>query len=47
MNDMSHLASNAPINLDQLRERLRKMIDAELLRFGKAARSNQTLGIKS
>jgi len=35
---MSHLASNAPINLDQLRDRLRKMTNAQLLEFGKAAR---------
>jgi hypothetical protein len=28
-----------PVNLDQLRERLRKMTEEELIRFGKAARS--------
>jgi hypothetical protein len=28
-----------PINLDQLRERLRKMTDEQLVQFGKAARS--------
>ena len=38
MNDLSGLAGNAPINIDQVRERLRKMTNAQLLEFGKAAR---------
>ena len=38
MNDMSHLASNVPIDLDQPRDRLRKMTNAQPLEFGKAAR---------
>jgi hypothetical protein len=38
MGDMSHLAANSPVDLEQLRTRLRKMPDAELLRFGQAAR---------
>jgi hypothetical protein len=42
MNDMSHLSGNAPVHIKQLRERLAKMSDAELLRFGKAAPSRKT-----
>ena len=38
MTDLSHLSGNAPVDIDQLRTRLQKMSDAELLRFGKAAR---------
>ena len=38
MTDMSHLCGNAPIDIEQLRARLRKMSDAELLRFGNAAK---------
>jgi len=38
MGDMSHLAANCPLDLEQLRTRLTRMTDAELLRFGKAAR---------
>ena len=37
MSDMSHLSKETPIDLDELRERLRKMSDRELLRFGRAA----------
>jgi hypothetical protein len=33
MNDMSHLASNTPIDVDQLRERLRKMTQAQATQF--------------
>jgi hypothetical protein len=33
---ISHLSGDTPIDLDQLRTRLRKMSDEELLRFGKA-----------
>jgi len=35
---MYRFATDAPIDLDDLRARLRKMTDAELLRYGKAAR---------
>jgi hypothetical protein len=38
MSDMSHLAANSPVDLEQLRIRLRKMSGEELLRFGQAAR---------
>ena len=38
MNDLSGLAGNAPLDLGQLRTRLQKMSDAQLLEFGKAAR---------
>jgi len=38
MGDMSHLAANSPVDLEQLRTRLERMTNAELLRFGKAAR---------
>jgi hypothetical protein len=38
MGDMSHLAANSPVDLEQLRTRLVRMTNAELLRFGKAAR---------
>jgi hypothetical protein len=37
MSDMSHLSQETPIDLEQLRERLRKMSDSELRRFGRAA----------
>ena len=37
MEGMSY-RGEAPIDLDQLRARLRKMTDEQLLRFGKAAR---------
>jgi hypothetical protein len=36
--DLSHLSGEAPIDLLELRERLRKMTDKELRRFGEAAR---------
>lgn len=35
-NDLSKLGSNSPLDLEALRARLRKMPDAELLRFGKS-----------
>jgi len=38
MNDMAPIASNAPIDPDQLRARLQRMSVAQLLEFGKAAR---------
>ena len=38
MRDMSHLAHEAAVDLEGPRERLRKMSEAELLRFGKAAK---------
>jgi len=38
MGDMSHLAANSPLDLEQLRTRLERMTNAELLRFGQAAR---------
>ena len=37
MTDLSHLSQETPINLEELRERLRKMSDSELRRFGRAA----------
>ncbi len=37
MKDLSNLATESPINLEQLRERLRKMTDAKLLEFGRAS----------
>lgn len=36
--DLSRLAGNAPFDVDALRARLAKMSDAELRRFGEAAR---------
>ena len=39
MTDLSHLSGNDPIDVEELRARLRKMPDADLLRFGKAARN--------
>jgi hypothetical protein len=38
MPDLSSIAIQTDINLEELRTRLRKMTDAELVRFGKAAR---------
>jgi hypothetical protein len=38
MNDLSGLAGNTPLDLGQLRTRLQKMSDAQLLEFGRAAR---------
>ena len=38
MTDLSSLAGNTPLDLKQLRARLGRMTEAELLRFGKAAR---------
>lgn len=38
MSDMSHFSREVPIDPEDVRARLRKMSDAELLRFGKAAR---------
>jgi hypothetical protein len=35
---MYRFATDAPIAVEEFRARLRKMTDAELLRFGKAAR---------
>jgi len=35
--DMSQLSQETPIDQKQLRERLRKMSDSELRRFGRAA----------
>lgn len=35
---MYRFATDAPIDLEEFRARLRKMTDAQLLRFGKAAR---------
>jgi hypothetical protein len=35
---MYRFATDAPIDLDEFRARLRKMTDAQLLRYGKAAR---------
>jgi hypothetical protein len=35
---MYRFATDAPIDLEEFRARLRKMTDAELLRYGKAAR---------
>lgn len=35
--DLSHLSQEAPLNLVQLRERLRKMSDIELKEFGRAS----------
>lgn len=37
MSDMYHLSKQTPIDLEELRERLRKMSDRELMRFGRAA----------
>jgi len=34
---MYRSATDAPIDLDEFRARLRKMMDAQLLRYGKAA----------
>jgi hypothetical protein len=38
MADLSHLSVEQAFNLDQLRQRLMKMTDAELRRFGDAAK---------
>ena len=38
MDDLSHIAADAGIDLEQLRARLRRMSDDELIRFGKAGR---------
>lgn len=38
MRDIFHLAGSAEIDLEQLRARLRAMSDADLRRFGNAAR---------
>jgi hypothetical protein len=38
MSDLSHLSGEHPIDLDELRHRLTGMNDAELRRFGDAAR---------
>jgi hypothetical protein len=38
VNDLSGLAGSAPLDLDQLRARLQRMSDAQLLQFGNAAR---------
>lgn len=38
MNDMSHLAGETHVDLEQLRDRLHRMSDAVLIRFGRAAR---------
>jgi hypothetical protein len=35
---MYRFATDAPIDLDEFRARLRKMTEAQLLRYGKAAR---------
>jgi hypothetical protein len=35
---MYRFATDAPIDLDEFRARLRKMTDAELLRYGRAGR---------
>jgi hypothetical protein len=43
MSDLSHLSQESPIDLEQLRARLRKMSDEELLKFGKASASMCTL----
>ena len=37
MSDMSHLGKDAPVDLEQLRARLRKMTDDALVQFGKDA----------
>jgi hypothetical protein len=37
MSDMSHLSQETPINLEELRERLRKMSDDALRHWGKCA----------
>jgi len=36
--DLSHLSTEQPIDLEQLRKRLAKMPDAELRKFGEASR---------
>jgi hypothetical protein len=38
MADLSHLSDEAPVDVSELRERLRKMTDAQLRRFSEAAR---------
>ena len=38
MDDVSQIAADAGIDLEQLRSRLSRMDDSELLRFGRAAR---------
>jgi hypothetical protein len=38
MSDPSHISSDMPVNCEQLRDRLQKMTDNELRRFGRAAR---------
>ena len=38
VDDLSHLAGSVHIDLDQLRDRLRRMDDADLIRFGRAAK---------
>jgi hypothetical protein len=39
MTDLSHLSGNPPVNLEDLRARLRKMSDNELRGFARAARN--------
>lgn len=38
MSDLSHLSTEHPIDLEQLRQRLAKMSDAQLRKFGEAGR---------
>lgn len=38
MADLSHLSTEQPIDLEQLRQRLARMSDAALRRFGEASR---------
>ena len=44
MNDLSHLSAKSPIDLEQLRARLRGMSDRELLKFGRATLNMSNLG---
>ena len=38
MDDLSHLAAEARVDLEQLRDRLQRLSDTDLIRFGRSAK---------